>query len=59
MVLKLPKLVRFLQIYADLSKKFKSIKAIYLYPSERPHQTLSENSIFYRVLTNSSQDIEE
>ena len=40
MVLKLPKIVHFLQICADLSKKSKSIKAIYLHPSERPHHTL-------------------
>ena len=59
MVLKLPKIVHFLQICADLSKKSKSIKAIYLYPSERPHHALSENSMFYRGLSNSSRDIEE
>ena len=40
MVLKLPKIVHFLQTCADLSQK--SIKAIYLYPSERPHLALSE-----------------
>ena len=39
-VLKLPKTVHFLQICADLSTKSKSIKAIYLYLSERPHQAL-------------------
>ena len=49
MVLKLPKIVDFLQICADLSKKPKSIKAIYLDPSERPHHALLENSMFYRV----------
>ena len=59
MVLKLPKIVHFLQICADLSKKSKSIKAIYLYSSERPHHALSENSMFYRSLSNSSRDIEE
>ena len=59
MVLKLPKIVYFLQICADLSKKSKSIKAIYLYPSERPHHALSENSMFYRGLSNSSRDIED
>ena len=31
MVLKLPKIVHFLQICPDLSKKSKSTKAIYLY----------------------------
>ena len=59
MVLKLPKIVQFLQICADLSKKSKSIKTIYLYPSERPHHALSENSMFYRGLSNSSRDTEE
>ena len=36
-VLKLPKIVNFLQICADLSMKSKLIQAIYLYPSEIPH----------------------
>ena len=53
-VLKLPKMVHFLQNCAELSKKSKSIKAIYLYPSERSHHALSENSMFYV-----SQNIEE
>ena len=57
MALKLPKIVHFLQIFADLSKKPKSIKTIYFYPSERPHHTLSENSIYYRGPRNNSQDI--
>ena len=34
MVLKLSKILHFLQICTDLSKKSKSIKAIYLYPSD-------------------------
>ena len=59
MVLKLPKIVHFLQICADLSKKSKSIKAIYLYPSERPHNALSENGMFYMGLSSISRDIEE
>ena len=59
MVLKLPKIVHFLQICADLSKKPKSIKRIYFYPSERPPHALSENSIFYRGPSNNSQDIKE
>ena len=50
MVLKLPKIVHFLQICADLSKKPKHIKTIYSYPSEIPHHAPSENSIFYRDL---------
>ena len=59
MVLKLSKIVPFLQICADLSKKSKSIKTVYLYPSVRPHLALSENSMFYRGLSNSSRDIED
>ena len=34
MVLKLPKIVQFLQICADISKKSKCIKAIYLYSKD-------------------------
>ena len=59
MVLKLPKIVHYLQICADLSKKSKSIKATYLCPSERTHHALSENSMFYRGVSNSPRDIEE
>ena len=39
--------------------KSKSVKAIYLYPSERPHHALLENSMFYRGLSNSSRDIKK
>ena len=49
MTLKLPKIVHYLQICAGLSKKPKSIKAIYFYPSERFHHALSEHSIFIGV----------
>ena len=35
------------------------MKAIYLYLPERPHYALSENSMFYRDPSNSSQDIED
>ena len=56
MVLKLPKIVHFLQIFADLIKKPKSIEAIYFYLSERPHHTLSWNSIFYKSPSNISRD---
>ena len=49
MVLKMPKIVFFLQICADLNKKPKFIEAIYFYPSKRPHHALSENSIFTGV----------
>ena len=50
MVLKLPKKVQFLQFCADLSKKSKSVKAIYIYASESSHYTLSENDMIYRGL---------
>ena len=52
-------LFQFLQICADTGRKSKSIKAIFLYPSERSHHALPENSKFYRHLANSSRDIEE
>ena len=37
------KKVYFLQFWADLNKKPKSVKAIYIYGSESSHYTLSEN----------------
>ena len=52
MVLKLPKIVHILQICVDLSKKSKSNKAVYLYPSERSHHVLSGKSICYRDMSN-------
>ena len=55
-ILKLAKIVHFLKIRDDL-KKSESIKAIYLHPSERPYHALSENSMFYRGLSNSSRKI--
>ena len=51
MVLKLSVKVHFLQFCADLSKKSKSIKAIYIYASERSRYTLSENGIVYYAMT--------
>ena len=45
--------------YKYLSKISKSIKAIYLYPSEITHHAVSVHSMFYRGLSNNSQDIEE
>ena len=41
MVYKLSKKVRFVQFCADLSKKSKSVKAIYIYVSESSHYILS------------------
>ena len=54
MVLKLPKIVQYLQVCADLIPR--SIKAIYVCPCER---ALSKDNMFYRGLRNSYQDIEE
>ena len=57
MVLKLPKKVHFLQFCADLSKKSKFIKAIYLYASESSRYELSENDIVYYAMTYCFVDI--
>ena len=51
MVLKSSKKVHFLQFSTALSKKFKSIKAIYIYASERSRYALSENGIVYCAMT--------
>ena len=59
MILRLPKILHFLQVCADLSKKSKSIIAIYSYLYVRPRHALSENSMFYEVLKNCSRDIGE
>ena len=59
MVLKLSKKVHFLQFCADLSKKSKSVKAIYIYASESSHYTLSENAMIYRGLSHRSWDISD
>ena len=47
MVPKLSKKVHFLQFCADLSKKSKSVKAIYIYACESSRYTLSENGMVY------------
>ena len=57
MLLKLSKKVLFLQFYDDLSKKSKSIKANYIYASERSHYALSENDIVYYAMTYCFGDI--
>ena len=51
MVLKLSKKVPFLQFCTDLGKKSKSIKATYIYASERSCYALSENGIVYYAMT--------
>ena len=57
MVLKLSKKVQYLQICADLKKKSKYIKAIYIYTSERSRYALSENGIVYYATTYCFGDI--
>ena len=51
MVFKLSKKVHFLQFRTEISKKPKSLKAIYIYASESSHYTLSGNGMVYRDLT--------
>ena len=51
MVCKLPKKLYFLQFSADLSKKSKSTKAIYIYASERSRYALSEIGVVYYAVT--------
>ena len=58
MVFKLLKIVYYLQICADLSKKSKCIKASYYHPPERPHSALSGNK-FFRGQKNNSRDIDK
>ena len=57
MVLKMSKTVYFLKVCADLSKKSTSIKAIYIYASERSCHTLSENDIVCYDITYFFEDI--
>ena len=49
--LKLSKKVHFLRFCADLSKKSKSAKEIYIHATKRPCCTLSENGIVYYAMT--------
>ena len=57
MVFKLFKKAYFLQFCADLSKKFKPIKEIYIYASEKSRYTLLENGIVYYAITDCFGDI--
>ena len=57
MVFKLSKKVHCLQFCADLSKKYKSIKSIYIYASERSRHALSESGIGYYAMTYCFRDI--
>ena len=47
----------FLQFCANLSKKSKTIKAVYIYTSKRSRYTLSENGIAYYAMTYCFGDI--
>ena len=49
--LKLSKKVHILQFCPDFTKKPKSVKATYIYASERPRYALSENGIVYCAMT--------
>ena len=55
----LSKKVHFLQFCADLSKKSKTVKAIYIYASESSHYILSENAVAYSDLSHCSWDISD
>ena len=57
MVCKFSKKVHFLQYCADLSKKSKSVEAIYIYATESSHYTLPENAMIHRGLSHRSWDI--
>ena len=57
MVCKLSKKVHFLQFCANLSKKYKSAEAIYIYASESSHYTLWGNAMIYGGMSHRSQDI--
>ena len=57
MVLKLSKKVYFFQFCANLSKKPKSIKVIYIYAPGSSHCTVLGNGMVYRGLSHSSWEI--
>ena len=46
--------IYFVKFCADLSKKSKSVKAIYIYASESYNYTISENAMVYRGLSHRS-----
>ena len=51
MVLKLSKIASFLQFSADVSKKSKTVIAIYVYSTERSCFALLENDVGYSAIT--------
>ena len=57
MALKLPKIVWFLQFFADVGKKYKVVIAINVYASESSCFTLLENGIEYYAMNYSLEDI--
>ena len=57
MVFELSKKVHFLQFWADLSKKSKSIKVIYMHASERSRHAPSGNGLVYYPITYSFGNI--
>ena len=57
MVLKLSKIVSFLQFFADISKKPKAVIAIYIYASESSCFALLENDVDYYAMIESLEDI--
>ena len=57
MVLKLSQNMHFLQFCADLSKKSKHIKAIYIHASERARCALSENGTVYYAMISTVSEI--
>ena len=50
MVLKLSKIVSFLQSFANISKNSKAVTAIYIYASEIPSFALLENGVGYHAM---------
>ena len=59
MVLKLSKIVSFLQFSADVSKKCKGVIAIYVYASESSCFALLENGVGYSAITLSLEELFE
>ena len=56
-VLKMSKIVPFLQFFANVSKTSKAVVAIYVYASESFHFALLENGVGYYAMTWSLEDI--
>ena len=50
MVIKLSKIVSFLQVFTDISKESKAVIAIYVYASQSSHFALLENGVDYYAM---------